>query len=94
MNFKLLKRPHLTEKTWAQKETANQLTFAVDINANKIEIKQAIEDIFKVSVLRVNTIRQRGKVKRMGSHSGRRPDWKKAIITIREGDKIEYFEGA
>ena len=94
MNFKLLKRPHLTEKTWAQKEMTNQVTFAVDIDANKIEIKRAIEEIFKVSVLGVNTIRQRGKEKRMGRHAGRRPDWKKAIVTLKEDDRIEYFEGA
>ena len=94
MNFKLLKRPHLTEKTWAQKELTNQLTFAVDVNANKIEIKQAVEEMFKVTVLGVNTIKQRGKEKRMGRHSGRRPDWKKAIVTLKEGDRIEYFEGA
>lgn len=94
MNFKLLRRPHLTEKTWAQKELTNQVTFAVDVNANKIEIKQAVEEMFKVSVLGVNTIKQRGKEKRMGRFSGRRPDWKKAIITLKKGDRIEYFEGA
>ena len=94
MNFKLLKRPHLTEKTWGQKELQNQVTFSVSVDANKIEIKQAIEEMFKVTVLGVNTIKQRGKVKRMGRHAGRRPDWKKAIVTLKEGDRIEYFEGA
>ena len=93
MNFKLLKNPHLTEKTWGQKELSNQITFMVDVNANKPEIKRAVEEVFKVKVLSVNTIKTRGKVKRMGRFSGRRPDWKKAVITLKEGDRIEYFEG-
>ena len=58
------------------------------------EIKRAVEDLFKVKVLNVNTINMRGKEKRMGRFMGRRPDWKKAIITLKDGDKIEYFEGA
>ena len=94
MNYKLLRRPHLTEKTWNQKELANQVTFMVELSANKIEIKRTIEDIFKVTVLRVNTIKMHGKEKRMGRYSGLRPDWKKAVVTLKEGDRIEYFEGA
>jgi large subunit ribosomal protein L23 len=93
MNFKLLRNPHLTEKTWTQKELSNQVTFMVDLKANKVEIKRTIEDMFKVTVLGVNTIRVRGKEKRMGRFTGRRPDWKKAIVTLKEGDRIEYFEG-
>ncbi|MCZ6474531.1 MAG: 50S ribosomal protein L23 [SAR324 cluster bacterium] len=94
MNFKLLKQPRLTEKTWTQKEMGNQITFMVDVGANKIEIKKTVEDIFKVTVLGVNTINMQGKVKRMGRFVGRRPAWKKAIVTLKEGDRIEYFEGA
>jgi large subunit ribosomal protein L23 len=94
MNLKLLKGPHLTEKTVIQKEASNQVTFLVDRGANKIEIKRAVQDLFKVTVLRVNTVNIRGKKKRMGRFAGRRPDWKKAMVTLKEGDRIEYFEGA
>lgn len=94
MNLKVLRTPHLTEKSVTQKEEVNQITFLVDKGANKIEIKRAIEELFKVTVLNVNTINNRGKLKRMGRFTGRRPDWKKAVITLKEGDKVEYFEGA
>ena len=94
MNIKVLRAPHLTEKTVLQKEVANQVTFLVERAANKIEIKRAIETLFKVTVLRVNTINTRGKEKRMGRFTGKRPDWKKAVVMLKEGDRIEYFEGA
>jgi large subunit ribosomal protein L23 len=67
-------------------------TFKVSINANKIEIKKAIERIFSVKVLDVNTVRMLGKPKSLGKYNGKRPDWKKAIITLREGDRIADFE--
>ncbi len=94
MNFRLLRNPHLTEKTWMQKELSNQVAFIVEKSANKVEIKRTVEDVFKVTVLAVNTINMRGKLKRMGRFAGRRPNWKKAIVTLKEGDRIEYFEGA
>ncbi|MDH5752195.1 MAG: 50S ribosomal protein L23 [Deltaproteobacteria bacterium] len=94
MNIKVLKAPRLTEKTVLQKELTNQVTFLVDKAANKIEIKRAVETMFKVSVVNVNTVNTLGKVKRMGRYIGKRPDWKKAIVTLKPGDKIEYFEGA
>ena len=94
MNIRVLKAPHLTEKTVIQKDATNQVTFLVDRDANKIEIKRAVETLFKVTVLRVNTVRVFGKKKRMGRFTGRRPDWKKAMVTLKEGDRIEYFEGA
>ena len=94
MNLKVLKTPRLTEKSVLQKEVSNQVTFMVNKAANKIEIKRTIEQVCKVTVLNVNTISNRGKKKRMGRFTGRRPDWKKAIVTLKEGDKIEYFEGA
>ncbi len=94
MNVRLLKSPRLTEKSVTQKELANQVTFLVELTANKIEIKRTIETLFKVTVLNVNTIRMRGKEKRMGRYVGRRPNWKKAMVTLKEGDRIEYFEGA
>ena len=94
MNVQLLKSPRLTEKSVTQKELTNQVTFLVELTANKIEIKRTIETLFKVTVLNVNTIRMRGKEKRMGRYVGRRPSWKKAMVTLKEGDSIEYFEGA
>ena len=94
MNLQALKTPHLTEKSVLQKDQSNQVTFLVDVGANKIEIKRTIEQLFKVTVLRVNTINMRGKKKRMGRHAGKRPDWKKALVTLKAGDRIEYFEGA
>lgn len=94
MNIQLLKAPHLTEKSVIQKEAGNQVTFLVDRDANKIEIKRVVQSLFKVTVLRVNTVNMRGKKKRLGRFSGRRPDWKKAMVTLKPGDRIEYFEGA
>nr|MDK2850282.1 large subunit ribosomal protein [Candidatus Cloacimonadota bacterium] len=84
--------PIITEKSSNQVATTNTYTFKVSINANKIEIAKAIEHIFSVKVLGVNTIRMVGKPKRLGKYSGKRPDWKKAIVTLREGDKIADFE--
>lgn len=88
----ILIAPLITEKTGQQTETLNSYTFKVSINANKIEIKRAVELIFSVKVLDVNTMRMFGKPKRMGRYNGRRPDWKKAIVTLRAGDKIAEFE--
>jgi large subunit ribosomal protein L23 len=89
----LIKGPIITEKTHTQREVANKLTFRVDLKANKIEIRKAIEDIFKVKVLGVNTIRVRGKKKRLGRTQGWRPDWKKAVVTLAPGEKISGYEG-
>ena len=86
-------RPLLTEKGTRLKEEGNQYLFRVAKTANKVEIRQAIEQIFKVTVLEVRTTRVRGKVKRMGRFQGRRPDWKKAVATLKEGDSIELYEG-
>lgn len=84
--------PIITEKSENQAQSQNTYTFKVSINANKIEIKHAIEKIFAVKVLDVNTIRMLGKPKRLGKYSGKRPDWKKAIVTLRSGDRIADFE--
>ncbi len=86
-------RPLLTEKGTRLKEEGNQYLFRVARTANKVEIKQAIEQLFKVTVLDVRTARVRGKVKRLGRFQGRRPDWKKAIATLKAGDSIELYEG-
>ncbi len=95
-----MKRPHdiivaplITEKTTLIKERRGALAFRVDRRANKVEIRQAIEKLFNVKVASVRTENVRGKVKRMGRYAGRRPDWKKAYVTLKPGEKtIEYFE--
>ncbi|MDD3563848.1 MAG: 50S ribosomal protein L23 [Candidatus Cloacimonetes bacterium] len=84
--------PIITEKSSEQMASTNTYTFKVSINANKIEIAKAIELVFAVKVLGVNTIRMMGKPKRLGKYNGKRPDWKKAIVTLREGDRIADFE--
>ena len=89
----LIKGPIITEKTHAMREAANKVTFRVAVKANKIEIRKAIEELFKVKVLGVNTVRVRGKAKRMGKTEGMRPDWKKAIVTLAPGEKIPGLEG-
>ncbi|HNQ39222.1 MAG TPA: 50S ribosomal protein L23 [Candidatus Cloacimonas sp.] len=84
--------PIITEKSSNQIQKENTYSFKVSSNANKIEIKKAIERIFAVKVLAVNTIRYQGKPKSLGKYNGKRPDWKKAIVTLRKGDKIADFE--
>lgn len=84
--------PLVTEKSGQQMETQNSYTFKVSISANKVEIKKAIERIFSVKVISVNTITMMGKPKRLGKYNGKRPDWKKAIVTLKAGDKIAEFE--
>jgi len=84
--------PMMTEKTTSLQHQNNCYTFKVSINANKIEIQKAIERIFDVTVENVNTIKQRGKVKRMGRYSGKRADWKKAIVKLKAGNTISDFE--
>lgn len=90
--YDIIKRPVLTEKSYDQMNEG-KYTFMVDVNANKYQIKQAIETVFKVKVDKVNTLRQQGKVKRMGRNEGRRPSYKKAIVKLKPGSKIEFFEG-
>lgn len=88
----IIVKPLITERSVADMEF-NKYTFKVDLKANKIDIKHAVEEIFKVKVLDVKTMIVKGKVKRMGRFEGKRPDWKKAIVTLKEGDKIEIIEG-
>ena len=90
----LIKSPLITEKSHLNKEMSNKVTFKVVPTANKIEIRKAVEEIFKVKVLAVNTCRYEGKKKRLGRHEGKRSDWKKAIVTLAPGEKIPFFEGA
>ena len=91
--YKIIRRPLITEKSTIQKEMNNQLAFEVDRRANKIEIKKAVESIFKVQVEDVRTQNYQGKIKRLGRNTGRRRHWKKAIVTLKPGQKIEFFEG-
>jgi len=91
--YAVVRRPIITEKGTLQKEESNKVTFEVHPDANKLEIREAVERIFKVHVISVRTLNQRGKLKRVGRHLGRRPNWKKAIVTIRPEDQIEFFEG-
>lgn len=85
-------KPIVSERSVASMEH-NKYTFKVDLKANKIDIKHAIEEIFKVKVVDVKTMVVKGKMKRMGRFEGKRPNWKKAIVTLRDGDKIEVIEG-
>ena len=91
--YDIIRRPLITEKTNIQKDSDNQLTFEVDRKANRIEIRRAIERIFNVKVASVRTMQVKGKSKRRGRTVGKRRDWKKAIVTLRPGERIEFFEG-
>src|SRR5437016_6038669 len=101
----IIKRPLLTEKSARLRETgggerkaegeeyAQQVVFEVASDSNKIEIRRAVQSLFKVTVTDVRTLVVRGKAKRIGRFSGRRPSWKKAFVTLKPGDNIEFFEG-
>lgn len=86
--------PVITEKGTLVNEVGNQVVFRVNPKASKVDIRRAIESLFKVKVEKVRTSRQLGKVRRVGRHLGRRPDWKKAYVTLAEGSRIDFFEGA
>jgi large subunit ribosomal protein L23 len=91
---KIIRRPLITEKSNQQKEGSHQYVFEVHPDANKIEIQHAVEHLFKVKVEQVRTCNVLGKLKRLGRRYGKRPDWKKATVTLKEGFRIEFFEGA
>ncbi len=91
--YQVILKPLLSEKGTRLKEEGNQYLFRVAKTANKVEIKRAIEQLFKVSVLEVRTAHVRGKVKRLGRFQGRQPDWKKAFATLKPGQSIELYEG-
>jgi large subunit ribosomal protein L23 len=93
IQYEIIKRPIVTEKTNIQKEVSNQVTFEVDRRANRIEIQRAVEEIFSVRVTQVRTMHVKGKVKQRGRIVGKRRDWKKAIVTLRPGERIDFFEG-
>ncbi|MBF0492027.1 MAG: 50S ribosomal protein L23 [Deltaproteobacteria bacterium] len=89
----IIKRPLVTEKSSAQKELMNRYSFEVDPKSNKYQICEALESLFKVDVLDIHTLNVRGKTRRVGRNFGRRSNWKKAIVTLKQGQKIEFFEG-
>ncbi len=86
-------RPIITEKSSAQQAENNQYAFEVAVDANKHEIRHAVERLFTVHVREVRTSQQRGKWRRRGVHVGKRPNWKKAVVTLAEGETIDLFEG-
>ena len=90
----VLIRPLMTEKSMRLRETHNSVTFEVRPDANKVEIRSAVEAVFNVKVAAVRIASFQGKLKRMGRHQGRRADWKKAIVTLAPGHKIDLVEGA
>ena len=91
-HYEILRRPIITEKSIMLQEQS-KYTFEVALKANKIQIKQAVEMAFDVNVVAVNTTRVRGKMRRVGRNQGMTRSWKKAVVTLQEGQRIEIFEG-
>ena len=91
--YKIVKKPLVTEKGTVMLSEGNRVTFKVHLDANKIEVREAVQKIFSVTVLQVNTQVVRGKRKRFGKAMGQTKSWKKAMVQLKEGDKIEIFEG-
>lgn len=90
----IIQAPLISEKGSLLAETTNQVLFKVKPGANKIEVKKAVETLFKVKVEKVRLARYLGKVRRVGKSTGRRSMWKKAYVTLKEGDRIDFFGGA
>ncbi|MBU1340827.1 MAG: 50S ribosomal protein L23 [Proteobacteria bacterium] len=91
--YDIIRGPVVTEKTTLQKEVNNQVTFKVDPRSNRVEIKDAVEKNFNTKVKQVRTVTVKGKVKQRGRIIGKRKDWKKAIVTLMPGQRIDFFEG-
>ena len=90
--YNVIKKPRLTEKGMGLQEANNQIVIKVDPSANKIEIKKAVEKFFDVKVSKVRTANMHGKSKRLGKHFGRSSDWKKAVVTLADGHKVDFLE--
>jgi large subunit ribosomal protein L23 len=90
--YDVIKKPLITEKSTTEKDLKGIVAFQVHKDANKHEIKEAVESLFKVKVENVNTVVLAGKIKRHGRHFGKRTNWKKAYVTLKEGSTIEFFE--
>ncbi|ETX09012.1 MAG: 50S ribosomal protein L23 [Candidatus Entotheonella gemina] len=91
--YQIIKQPLITEKGMRLNEEGSTVVFRVDSRANKLQIKHAVEVLFNVKVLKVNTLNVEGKKRRIRYREGKRPDWKKAYVTLRDGDSITFFEG-
>lgn len=91
--YRIIRKPLITEKGTKQKEQANQYAFEIDRTANKVMVRNAVEKIFKVKVLSVAVMNMKGKRRRVGKNLGKKADWKKAIVRLAPGEKIEFFEG-
>ena len=91
--YDIIRRPLNTEKTTLQKELNNQISFEVERDANRVDIKNAVEKIFNTRVQAVKTMQVKGKVKQRGKIVGKRRNWKKAIVKLMPGQKIDFFEG-
>lgn len=89
----VIRRPLITEKGTLVRDALSQYLFEVDPKATKNQIRGAIEKLFEVHVKNIRTLNIRGKVKRIGRSTGKRSNWKKAYVTLKEGEKIEFFEG-
>lgn len=90
--YDVIDRPLVTEKTTIEKDTKGVIAFSVHRDANKLEIKEAVEKLFNVRVTDVNTINMAGKVKRVGRNIGKRSNWKKAYVTLQAGSTVDFFE--
>ena len=90
--YSVIKKPHVTEKTSLGSDSNNTVSLVVDREANKIEIKHAVETLFKVQVSGVRTVNVAGKMKRFGKTTAKRSNWKKAYVTLQEGQSIDFFE--
>ena len=90
--YEVIKKPLITEKTTTEKDAKNVVAVVVHTDANKIQIKQAAEKLFKVDVKAVRTVNMAGKVKRTGKNIGKRSNWKKAYISLNVGSNIDFFE--
>ncbi len=93
IDYDIIKSPLITEKTTIQKEACNQVSFKISRKANRVEVKSAVENIFNVKVAGVRTMQVKGKTKQRGRIIGKRKDWKKAIVTLMQGERIDFFEG-
>lgn len=89
----VIREPHITEKSTVQKESSNQMVFKVDRSANKIEVRRAVEALLKAKVVSVKTANVTGKKRRVGRNTGKKADWKKAVVTLAPGESIDFFEG-
>ncbi len=92
-HYSILEKPLITEKSTMMQEHGNRVMFQVKRSANKLQIKEAVQNIFNVTVLEVNTLNVKPKTQRFGRHQGQTKAWKKAIVLLKEGDRIDFFEG-